>query len=343
MKKRCDAVTDYLFELLRFTIAYVDPEIAGKRVGEHNTRLLSWQWPGDDESILPTVTSIVDTTMGSIVNPAIVCLPDPSQKFRKFWGSREKSNGDRGAHPHNITPIFDNYTADGWVKVAMKWCNPTWFCIMFVANKPTAHLVPRHLCVVAAAIFLWMISSHLQLRIWSTISAENWMMMLRCGTRIEKDSRRQQQACDSSEIIFNGGLSDSSDTLKSCETMVLVSLPITSNGFLLMRLWLGSPSTITLCILPLRALLPIGSVQAAAQLQISHFENAMHCLDGRSKICVVGGYFAGNLEGGQMGDNLEFVGEVLGLILVFCSFWYYIGHGHAWRAVLRIHDVVTNH
>jgi hypothetical protein len=40
----------------------------------------------------------------------------------------------------------------------------------------------------------------------------------------------------------------------------------------------------------------------------------------------VGWAFSGTLDGGQMGDNLEFFGEVLGLFLVFCLFEYYIIH-----------------
>jgi len=52
----------------------------------------------------------------------------------------------------------------------------------------------------------------------------------------------------------------------------------------------------------------------------------MHWLDGWSKICIVGGYFSGTLEGGWMADNLRFFGEVLGLFLVFCVFDYYIIH-----------------
>jgi len=40
----------------------------------------------------------------------------------------------------------------------------------------------------------------------------------------------------------------------------------------------------------------------------------------------VGGYFPGTSDGGRMGDYLEFFGEVLGLILVFCLFDYYITH-----------------
>ena len=42
----------------------------------------------------------------------------------------------------------------------------------------------------------------------------------------------------------------------------------------------------------------------------------------------MGGYFSGTVEGGRMGDNLEFFGEVLGLILVCCLFYYYIFHIH---------------
>jgi len=55
----------------------------------------------------------------------------------------------------------------------------------------------------------------------------------------------------------------------------------------------------------------------------------MHWLDSCLMISVVGGYFSGTLEGGRMGDNLEFFGEVLGPFLVFCLFYYYIIHIHA--------------
>jgi hypothetical protein len=43
----------------------------------------------------------------------------------------------------------------------------------------------------------------------------------------------------------------------------------------------------------------------------------------------VGGDFSVTLQGGQMGDNLEFFGEVLDLFLVCCLFYYYIFHIHA--------------
>ena len=82
-------------------------------------------------------------------------------------------------------------------------------------------------------------------------------------------------------------------------------------------------------MLPLETLWPIERVQAAAQLQITRCEDGMHWLDGCLRICVVGGYFSGTLEGGRMGDNLEFFGEVLSLILVFCLLYYYMIHIHA--------------
>jgi hypothetical protein len=73
-----DASNNFLVEPFSFNITYVDPDIAGKTVGEYNTQLFSWHWPGDDESIPLIVTSIVDTTILSIVNAAIAGLPDPS-------------------------------------------------------------------------------------------------------------------------------------------------------------------------------------------------------------------------------------------------------------------------
>jgi len=78
-----------------------------------------------------------------------------------------------------------------------------------------------------------------------------------------------------------------------------------SKALLLMRMSLGWPSTITVWILLLQARWQIESVQAAAQLQISHCLDGMHQLDGWSRICRVGGYFSCTLEGGRMGDNLE--------------------------------------
>jgi len=81
MKVRCDASIDFLVKPSSIIIPYVDPDIAGKRVGETNIQLFSWHWPGDDESILPIVSSIIDTTIVLIVNVAIAGLLDPSRKI----------------------------------------------------------------------------------------------------------------------------------------------------------------------------------------------------------------------------------------------------------------------
>jgi len=105
----------------------VDPNIAGKRVGENNTQLFSSHWPGDDELILPILTSIVDTTILSMVNAVITGLPDPSRNIRELWGCLEEPTGDGGPYACNVTPIFDNNTAARWVKAAMKLRNPTPF------------------------------------------------------------------------------------------------------------------------------------------------------------------------------------------------------------------------
>jgi len=145
-----------------------------------------------------------------------------------------------------------------------------------------------------------------------------------------------------SEQRIQRRLSDSSDTLKSSEIVLLVCLPIKSKALVQMRMWLGYASTIRLWILPRQALRPIHTIQAAAQLQISDCEDGMHWLYGCSRICNVGGYFSGTLVGGRMGDNMEFFREVLGLFLVFCLFYYYIVGIHAWRAVLRVHHVGMN-
>jgi len=81
IKARCDVSAHFVVQPLSFTIACVDPDIAGMRLGETNTQLFSWYWPGDDESVLPMVTSIVDTTILSMVNAANIGLLDPSPKI----------------------------------------------------------------------------------------------------------------------------------------------------------------------------------------------------------------------------------------------------------------------
>jgi len=128
----------------------------------------------------------------------------------------------------------------------------------------------------------------------------------------------------------------------SSETVLLVAVPITSRALLLMTMWLHYTTTSILWIDLLQALWLTGSAQVATQLQLSHCKDRLHWVDGCSRICVVGGDLSDTLEGGWMGDNLEFFGELLGLFLVFCLFSYYIIHIDAWRAVLTVHNVGIN-
>jgi len=46
------------------------------------------------------------------------------------WGFWEEPNTDGGPYAGSVTPIFNNYTTAGWVKVAMKVNNPTLFCVV---------------------------------------------------------------------------------------------------------------------------------------------------------------------------------------------------------------------
>jgi hypothetical protein len=126
-----DTSKDFLVEQFSFIIAYVDPGIAGLRVGENNTQLLSWYWPGDNESILPIVTSVVDMTILSIVHAAITSLPDPSRKIRELWGCLEVPNGDGGSYARNGTPIFDSNTTARWVKAANKLSHGMLFRVIY--------------------------------------------------------------------------------------------------------------------------------------------------------------------------------------------------------------------
>jgi len=56
----------------------------------------------------------------------------------------------------------------------------------------------------------------------------------------------------------------------------------------------------------------MGSFEVAAQLQISCWEDGMQWLDRCPRICIVGEYCYGTLNGGWMSDNLEFFGDVFG-------------------------------
>jgi len=78
----------------------------------------------------------------------------------------------------------------------------------------------------------------------------------------------------------------------------------------------------TFSILLWRAFWKVESVHSAVQLQIGYYEDGMYWLDGCSRHCVVGGFFSGTLQGGQMCDNLEFFGDILGLFLALSLFDY---------------------
>jgi len=109
---------------------YVDSNIAGKLVGDTNTQQVAYRWPGDDESILPIVTWIIDKTIVSTLNGAITGLPDLSWNPWKLRGCQDERNGDGGPQPRNVTPIFHNNTAAGWVQATKIWNNPTLFCVV---------------------------------------------------------------------------------------------------------------------------------------------------------------------------------------------------------------------
>ena len=128
---RCNASTGFHVEPCSFTIAYVDPDIAWKRVGNSNPQRQLWQWPGDDNSILRIVTLILDMTALSFLNVAISGLPYPGRKIPELWGGLEEPDGDNGPYAHTGTPILDYKSAAGWVILAMMYWNRMLFCIVY--------------------------------------------------------------------------------------------------------------------------------------------------------------------------------------------------------------------
>jgi hypothetical protein len=135
IKVSCDASTDFHVEPCSFFIAYVDRDIAVKRVGENHTPLFAWHQPGDYESIHLIVTSIVHMTILPIINDAIASLPDCSWKIQELWVCREEPNGDCGSYARNVTTILDNSTAAGWIQVARKFCNPTLLYVVYCGQQ----------------------------------------------------------------------------------------------------------------------------------------------------------------------------------------------------------------
>jgi hypothetical protein len=138
IKVRHVILTSFLDDPFIFTIACFDAHNPGERVGENQIQLCSWHRPGDDESIVLNDTSIFDITILSIVHTAIAGLPHPSRKLREHWGCLEELNGDGSLYAFNLTPIFNNHTAAGLVKTAMKLSNPTLFCVVYHSQQPNS-------------------------------------------------------------------------------------------------------------------------------------------------------------------------------------------------------------
>jgi len=60
----------------------------------------------------------------SIVNAALTSRPNTSWIIQECCTSREVPNGDGSLHARNVSPIFDNNRAAGWVTAANKLNNP---------------------------------------------------------------------------------------------------------------------------------------------------------------------------------------------------------------------------
>jgi len=314
----CYASTHVLVEPFGFTIAYVDLNLAGKRVGENNKPLFSWHWPGDNESILPIVTPLIDITISWIVNAAISSLPDPNWKIRELWGCWEESIGDGGPYTRNVTAVFDYNTAAQWVKAVMKLSNPKLFCVVYSRQQPDSTAgaqTPRRGG-----------PSYLPLNDILPPPAEDIIDDIEEESDDDGETRcpysRHFPMTKTGFQMFEWTLQNKiirpqryPEVIWNCALGIFANY---EQVLLLVRMQLGHASTIILWMILLQALSPIGSVNAAAQLQISHCKDRMHWLDGCSRICGVGRNFSGTLEGGQMGDNLEFFSEVL------CLFWCFV-------------------
>jgi len=132
-----DSSTDFIVKPFSFTITYVDPDVAGKWVADNNTQLFSWHWPGDNESILPIVMPIVDTTILLIVNAAITGLLDPSRKIREIWGCWEEPNGDGGPNARNVTPIISTmYIGPGAAHKPPRYSGSLHQCFRVLPDAP---------------------------------------------------------------------------------------------------------------------------------------------------------------------------------------------------------------
>jgi len=142
---QCDASTNSVVEPSSITINNVDPNIAGMRVGNNNTRLCSGHQLAEDETILLIVTWIVHIPSLSILNTAMAGLRDPSQTIKDLWGCSEEPNADGGPHTRNVSPFIYNNTAGRCVKGAMTFNDPT---IVYIVNHTDHAYYASHAQIV---------------------------------------------------------------------------------------------------------------------------------------------------------------------------------------------------
>lgn len=238
-----DAPTNFLVEPLNFTIAYVDFDIAGKRVGRNTTQQFSSCWPGDNKLRISIVSLIIDVAIVSIVNAAIASLPDSSQTFQELRGFLEQPYVDGGLPTSDVTSIFNNTTAAGWVKAVMKLANPTLFWVTdqgHLADTTSSTQMPMH-------------GSHSNIPLDELLPLPAELTMDNNGEESDDDAEPISSNCNgflgtiggSSCLkgIFKGQLSCGRDTLKSFETELLFAFPIMSKALLLKRMWPGYVST----------------------------------------------------------------------------------------------------
>jgi len=182
---------------------------------------------------------MVDTFILSILNAAIAGLRHRSRKIWKLWDCRDEPNADGGPYTHNVTPMFDNNTAARWLKAAMKLGNKTVFRVGYRSQQPdgTAGAQgPMHggRCYLPLGDIFPPPAEDMIDDIGEESEDDG-------DTRFPKKSSFATTTMDFEwlEGSCRGGLSDSSDTLKSSETVLLVWLLITSKALLLKRMQLG--------------------------------------------------------------------------------------------------------
>jgi len=131
----------------------------------HISQTIRATWrTGQYISVLETLTPRLDWSLRILQASLLPFFPFLRNITSKDMG-KQQPNGDSSSHTPDVTPILGNKTAAGSVKAAMYFNNRILFEWFIVANNLTVHLVPRHLCMMASATFLWMTSSHLQARI----------------------------------------------------------------------------------------------------------------------------------------------------------------------------------